>query len=358
MTLPFPTMPTPRSSRTPVADHAAAASAPVTRALLEDGALALRVAAEAWPAVAAWVPRLPARAPAPGEARAWIEVEAGPPVFEVPVEPPTLHMRVAEGWLRPSGQLLVCEPRRRVSAVADPAALRATVRVDAPGDTAGLGVEIFEGLTLSAALLLGRLGRTLVHGAAVVPPGGGAWLLAGGSFSGKSTTCITLIRGGWDYLADDHVVLEPAPGGGVRVEGWPRKFNLDHGYQAGASQGVRGRVDPALFGPGRWRPAAPLAGLLFPRVDAGLPTALEPVAPADALSRLLGQSPWLLADAGAAPAVLALLERAARTPAWELRLGRDCYRDPDALQHVLLQRIGTMNGAMQAPKEGNPTGNA
>jgi len=131
------------------------------------------------------------------------------------------------------------------------------------------------------------------------------------------------------------VLLQRDSTGRLRVEGWPRQFNLDHGYAEGASRGVRGRVDPEGFGPGRWRRAAPLGGVLFPRVAAELPTAVAPVAAADALSRLLDQSPWLLADPGAAAAILALLGDTARTPRYELRLGGDCYRDPARLQQVL-----------------------
>jgi hypothetical protein len=335
----------PNPSRAPVADAPAPGpaetDAPVVRALLEDGSLALRVDASVWEAVAPWVPRVPPREPAPGEARAWIRVEPGPPTFPPPDGPPGFHMRILAGWMRASGEALLSSPDLRVSAVAEPAALHATVRVNAPaGPDADRGVEMFEALTLPAALLLGRLGRTLVHAGAVVAPGGGAWLLAGATFGGKSTTCLNLIRGGWDYLADDHVVLSHAPGGGVRVEGWPRRFNLDHGYAAGASVGVRGRVDPDAFGPGRWRRAAPLAGLLFTRVEAALPTALAPITPADALGRLLDQSPWLLVDTGAAAAVLALLGETARNPAWELRLGHDCYSDPLRLQTVLSPACG------------------
>ncbi|HYJ81071.1 MAG TPA: hypothetical protein VEW03_15770, partial [Longimicrobiaceae bacterium] len=123
--------------------------------------------------------------------------------------------------------------------------------------------------------------------------------------------------------------------GELAVEGWPRRFNVDLGYAAGDSRGVRTRMEPAAFGPGRWRRHAPLGGVLFPRVEATSTTATAPLHPAGALSRLLQQSPWLLADAEAAPALLALLGRAARLPAFELRLGGDSYGDPARLREVL-----------------------
>src|SRR4051812_31707313 len=101
-------MPMPISSRAR-ADALRAAPAdpapPVTRALVEDGTLALRADAALWDAVAPWVPRSPPREAARGEARAWIEVEAGAPAFALPAEPPEFGMRVGGGWLRPSGQV-------------------------------------------------------------------------------------------------------------------------------------------------------------------------------------------------------------------------------------------------------------
>jgi hypothetical protein len=223
------------------------------------------------------------------------------------------------------------------------AGARAEVRIDAGGGGPAAR-DVFATLTIAAALLLTRLRRALVHAAAVVAPGGGAWLLPGGSFNGKTTTCSTLIRGGWDYLCDDHVVLGLAPAGALLAEGWPRPFHLDLGYQAGVPEGVRARVDPDSFAPGRWRRTAPVAGLLFPRVEADLPTALSPLRPAAALGRLLRESPWLLADRAAAAPVLALLERTARLPAYELRLGRDCYRDETRLRAALAPALDRMEG--------------
>jgi hypothetical protein len=306
--------------------------ATLTRTLLEDGSLSIEADRETWAAVEPWIPRVPRRDEAAvHDAAARIRVESALPE-PPPAGAPALELRSVGGWVLPSGAVALAEPGGRIGGTVDPAALRASLRL-APGETTdALATELSAALTIAAALLLTRLGRALVHAAAVVAPDGRAWLLAGGTFSGKTTTCLNLIRAGWDYLADDHVVLHPGAGGGIRVEGWPRRFNLDHGYAGGASVGVRSRVDPTGFGPGHWRPTAPLAGLLFPRVEAERPTALAPLHPAAALALVLRHSPWLLADrAGAAP-ILALLERAARLPAHQLRLGRDCYCDTERLQ--------------------------
>ena len=67
--------------------------------------------------------------------------------------------------------------------------------------------ELQGALTLSSALLLGRIGRALIHAAAVVDPFDRGWLLVGDSHAGKTTTCATLISAGWRFVADDQVVL-------------------------------------------------------------------------------------------------------------------------------------------------------
>lgn len=302
-----------------------------SRALLEDGALALDADEGVLPLVATWVPRIP---PQPSDgASARIHVRFGAAETPPPVGKPEIELRTVGGWMLPDERLVLHEPEARIGAEIDLAARRAEVWVK-PGETAeSIELEAAATLTIAAALLLTRLGRALVHAAAVVPPGGdGAWLLAGGTFSGKTTTCLTLVRAGWDWLADDAVVLHRGPGGAIQTEGWPRRFNLDHGYAQGESAGVRSRVEPEAPIAARWRRRATLAGLLFPRVEAEHPTTLEPLHPAGALSLLLRHSPWILADAAGAPPVLALLQRAAELPAHALRLGRDSYCDASVLQ--------------------------
>lgn len=310
------------------------------RPLLEDGALVLRVARDAWADVEPWIPRVPPAEPEPARVRALIDVRRGPPAFSPPPRPPFVQLLSVGGWAEPAGRLLLSTPGGHLSAVVDAGARTASVRL-APAHALpeGFAVEISAGLTLAAACLLGRLERTLVHAAAIVAPDGTAWLLPAGTFSGKTTTCVNLIRLGWDYLSDDHVVLSRGADG-IAVEGWPRRFNLDSGYERGLSEGLRARVEPEAFGPGRWRRTARLGGLLFPRVRPERPTALAPAGAADALAGLLQQSPWLMADPPAASAVLALLQEAARAPSFRLELGFDTYRDGARLANVLSAAVG------------------
>jgi hypothetical protein len=209
---------------------------------------------------------------------------------------------------------------------------RLTVASDEPAATA----DLYSMLTVSAALLLGRLERTPVHAAAVLAPSGVALLLAGDARAGKSTTSINLITAGWDYLSDDQVVLSRAAGeDALLVEGWPRVFHLDEGWERGTPTGRRGPVDAATLGPGRWRRTARLGGLLFPTVRPDEPTHLVPVSAAEAFAGLVRQTPWLMVDRGSSGALLPLLSDAARRPAFRLVLGLDSYRDPARLVRAL-----------------------
>lgn len=317
----------------------------IIRRLLMDGSLAVVVDPAVWDAVEPWIPRFPEAAAEGTEARARLRVVPGAAEDAPPGSRPDIDLRGVLGWVLPGGVIRLHGPGGGVTGSIDPARGDAEIRLllDRANDDQG-SVELAAALTLASAFLLGRLGRTLVHAGAVVAADGRAWLLVGGTFSGKTTTCLNLIRSGLDYLSDDHVVLG-GDEGGLRVEGWPRRFNLDLGYGSGESQGVRRRMDPSGFGPGRCRAAAVLGGLLFPRVDAGADTAARAAHPARALARLLQQSPWLLADRVAAPSLLSLLREAARKPGFDLCLGLDCYADPARLRAVLAPIMDGIVGA-------------
>ena len=191
-------------------------------------------------------------------------------------------------------------------------------------------------LTLVSSLLLVRAGRTAIHSGAVVEPvTQRAWLLTGDSHSGKSTTTANLVRGGWLYLSDDYVVLSPADGDGVDVEGWPDDFHIDEGWSRGESTGARSVLAESALPSGSRRSSSPLGGILFTRISADEPTQIFAIDPAAALEKLMRQSPWLIADAKAAPVVLGLLQSAAFCPAGELRLGFDTYREPNRLAGLI-----------------------
>lgn len=311
--------------------------------LLADGALRLEAAPALLPLVRRWLPLLPyADTPAaPGGAA--IRVAAGDPArLSPPAGAPVVRLGAADVWVDDAAATARLRCTGGSAGEADLARGEAAL-VPAPGDRAPDGVaawDLFSMCTLVAALLLGRMHRALVHAAAIVAPDGRAWLLAGDARAGKSTTVVNLICAGWRFVSDDNGVLFRGADGAPWVEGWPRPFHLDDGWEAGAPLHRRGEIDPHERWPGQWMRTAPLAGLLFPRVAAERPTELAPLPAAEALAALMRQSPWLLADRACAAEVLAFLREACERPAFSLRLGLDSYRDTARLLHVLAPLTG------------------
>jgi len=306
--------------------------------LLADGGLQLDVPPDLVPLVRRWLPLLPSTDTAQGGDGASIRVRAGEPARDGLPGAPDLRLGAASVWIDPrtADVEMRCDGG---SSGGMSLARREAALVPAPGGDAAedgaVAWDLFSMCTVASALLLGRLHRALVHAAGVVAPDGRAWLLAGDARAGKSTTSVNLISAGWPFVSDDNVVLFRDADGALSVEGWPRRFHLDEGWETGAPLHRRGELDPHERWPGQWRRTAPLAGLLFPRVEAGLPTELAPLAGPDALAALLRQSPWLLADRGVAGEVLELLRSACAAGACSLRLGLDTYRDTGRLLEVL-----------------------
>ncbi|MGH7531847.1 MAG: hypothetical protein ACREL4_01035 [Gemmatimonadales bacterium] len=293
-----------------------------THLLLDDGTLSLTSTPDAAPLIAGWLPvgLRPSSAPATAEIVVTIGAVAMPSGVAS-----TLRLLDVDAWVdgdaarfhHPSGAGGRVDLRaRRAEIVLSPAAADAVEPM----------------LTLSAALLIGRSGRALVHAAAVVSPSEGVWLLVGDSHAGKSSTVATLALGGWGYLSDDQVVIGERDGE-VVAEGWCRPFNLDAGWDDGAVTGrrVASSVIPAGRVPGPRR----LAGVLLPAVLPDGPTTLAPATSADAFEALVRQSPWLLADRAAAPSAVALLTRVAQLSVRGLSLGLDGYRRPERLVAAL-----------------------
>jgi hypothetical protein len=306
----------------------------IVRSLLQDGRLRLEVHPPLQSALARWMPQVPIDTPVDpaGAVIRVLHADAPPPAR--PAEQRTMELGRVDAWIHGDHTLMLGPTG--VYGTVDLAAEIAELRAPADGDPDGVMWALYPAATLACALLLGRMGRALVHAAAVVPPRGGAWLLVGDTHAGKTTTTANLVRAGWRYVSDDHVVLHRDADGRIAVEGLPRPFHLDEGWESGVVHRRRGSTDARERFPGAWERAAPLAGLLFPRVHADGPTALAPFTAPDALGALLRQSPWLLADRGCAPRVLALLRETALLPARALRLGMDTYAAPA----LLAERLG------------------
>jgi hypothetical protein len=248
---------------------------------------------------------------------------------------PSLQLGRAKAWVDAANDVAwLSNESDSIRARADLVNRVATIAV--PNDVTPRSADFTSVLTITAAMLLVRDGRTAIHAGAVVRPDtGGAWLLVGDSHSGKSTTTANLVRAGWSYLSDDYVVLSRANDGEIEIEGWPDDFHLDEGWHRGESTGVRSTVREDELPRGRRTQFARLDGILFPRVSRDEPTMISEVPPVFALERLIRQSPWLVADAKAAGRVFDLLKDAASSANGELRLGLDSFARAEVLDRVV-----------------------
>ncbi|MBI4503731.1 MAG: hypothetical protein HY700_21540 [Gemmatimonadetes bacterium] len=298
------------------------------------GALALEVDETMVPLVeSSWLPRNAVAGA--GETPAVIRLGRRRSGSNLPSSSPTLTLGSARLWISDAADAGTLTGTEGCSGTIDFTQLRADLAT--PEDPAGrAGIDLYPMLTISAAMLLGRLGRALIHAAAVIAPDGAARMLIGDARSGKSTTAANLIARGWNYLSDDQVILSRGASEELMVEGLLRPFHLDEGWGRNGPLRRRRAVDAGTLGAGRPVARAPLGALLFPRVSAGETTLLGPVSSADAMAGLIRQSPWLLADRVAAAGVMELLQLATRLPKFALRLGLDTFGNAELLEGILV----------------------
>jgi hypothetical protein len=249
-------------------------------------------------------------------------------------ESPALMLGRVKAWVDSKrGFAMLAASSGQMDAIADLKSRVATVVV--PDDVDPSPADFTSLLTIVAALLLLRDGRSAMHAAAVVhPESGEAWLLCGDSHSGKSTTTANLIKAGWSYLSDDYVVLA-CDGDEISIEGWPDDFHIDQGWSRGESTGARGTLKESDLPAGRRRDSAHVGGVFFTRVTPDSPTIAIEVPPVIALERLIRQSPWLVADAESAGTVFDLLKETASLPCGELSVGLDSFANPRVLDRAV-----------------------
>jgi hypothetical protein len=243
-----------------------------------------------------------------------------------------LQLGTVEAWIPGDGSALLL------------GATNSTAQIDLNGLDARLRLELsdephvlqdaYSMLTVSSALLLGRMERALIHAAAIAAPGGRSWLIVGDGGSGKSTTCAGLAAHGCELLSDDQVVLG-REGERLSVEGWLRPIHLDGGWQRRVPSGRRRTVEPAELGLEVGRHVGTVAGTLHTSVEAEQPTATAAIPSAEAFTLLVRQSPWLLADRETAEAVVSLMTDVARLPAFTVSLGLDSYGSGPELSQLL-----------------------
>jgi hypothetical protein len=288
----------------------------IQRHLLPDDSLLLDVDPRLERAVSSWVALDSCRSGGRASWESRLLVHHAPAPVEAPHAPPTLRVGSVAVWMAgDAGRAILGATERDCGGAVSFADRQATlVASDAAGP------RLHTALTFATALLLGRLGHALVHAAAVVQPGGGAWLLAGGAGSGEQAAFTHLTLAGWPGLATRRVVLREVGDDGAMVAvGLPGR--------AGAAEMVAGW--PRHVG------SADLAGVLLLRPTPSQPTVLVRLPEVDLLTALAPESPWLRLDRSGATGVLRAIHGGLRLPTFELRQGLDTYADPRRLAEVL-----------------------
>lgn len=230
------------------------------------------------------------------------------------------------------------------------------VRLD-PASRTGLGTlpplqgEILPALRMdfllySVLLLLRYQGLYPEHAACVAHNGIGC-LLVGDSGSGKSTLTLSLVQQGWQYLADDAILLR-----GCRdaVAAMPlrRELCLEpeaiHAFpetvghwQPGPWAGdIKQRLDVQALYPAQVRSTCVPHLLLFPTIVSASQSRLVPVGKAEALFRLIQHSALVTVEPRMARSHVEILTRLVnQTHHYALQAGRDLAREPGLITALL-----------------------
>lgn len=176
---------------------------------------------------------------------------------------------------------------------------------------------------VGAILRLRQRGRFHLHASGLVDTRGRAWLFSGDTGAGKSTLACALADTGWQVLGDDGVILERHDRqviahpwrDALQVSAWMLPAFPRAGRVAGSPdvRDPRFRI-PVVAASAR---SAPLGGVVLP--VRGSRDVMTRLAPLEALTALVRQSPWVMLGDRAAREHLDLLARlVVTTPAWRL----------------------------------------
>jgi hypothetical protein len=194
----------------------------------------------------------------------------------------------------------------------------------------------------SLAPALRRQGYYLVHAFAAAK-GDTAVLIVGASGSGKTTSGLSLLLGGWQLLANDILLLEnredglyalPTPGGvSIRPATFDLLPTLTERFNP---QNGRVSISGQQLSQGQWADPARVMLVLLPQIEAARPCCqLEPANRAVALVRLLEESAdrW---DTAVLDAHVGVIEQLAQqTAVYNLLLGQDIVNLPELIAGVL-----------------------
>ena len=197
---------------------------------------------------------------------------------------------------------------------------------------------------LGLLMLLRPLGRYGLHACGLERYGAGL-LLVGSSGSGKTTTSLSLIRQGWQYLSDDAVLLTERGDDTVQVSAFRQGFSctpetLAHFPTLGGSSEFG---DPGgkrvVYPDGSFVPTCTPSLIVFPQLSEG-ETYLRPLTASQSLIRLCQQSAGIMTDTAVSQQQLRVLRvLVGQARSFELHLGRDALADPTLTDTLIEQTL-------------------
>ncbi len=194
-------------------------------------------------------------------------------------------------------------------------------------------------LTAVVVVLLRRGGWHHVHAATAVDPRGRAWLIAGDSGAGKSTTAALLATRGWRVGGDDLSFLTGS-GDGVHAVAARAPIRLRPGglQLLGRAADRAAERKPGFFPEelgGAWVQRIRPDVIALPILGDG-PTTAVPLPPRDVLSELVRWSAWVALEPDLAQSHLDLLARlAGQASGYRVMLGTDLFRPGDRLMELV-----------------------
>ncbi len=206
---------------------------------------------------------------------------------------------------------------------------------------------------------LRRRGMFLIHAFAAgspLPEGEGigvrasprAVLIVGDIGAGKTTTGLALLNAGWKLISNDSPILRDTdvlsyPG---LLAAYPDTYTRfpATAHLSTAQPAAEGRkkitVAAESIWPEVWLERAPVEAIVFPKIEARLEHALEPLSPPDALRLLLPHAieQW---DKAMIPAHLAMLSQLVQAaPAYRLRLAPEIRTLPPVFERAGIGNYG------------------
>lgn len=158
--------------------------------------------------------------------------------------------------------------------------------------------------TFTAILLLLRWhARYHLHTAAIISPRENLYLICGAQRAGKTTLTTALGVSGWQAISDDGVLVQADENGSARVQAFKRDFHiaaelLQKWEALRSTSSLHNYFDRACINGLELFGAKDLANefftkvdyVIFPQIADSPQSSLAPLAPSEALHRLIGQS--------------------------------------------------------------------